>query len=427
MERSDLQTGEDRHESWRALIAALSSIVAAGSCATLAGLLLTQFSSQFGWTTSALSAGVAINMLLYGLTAPFAIHAMEKYGIRRVSITALALIIAGSLLCMIPNQILFNVSWGLLVGLGVGSLTMAYGALVARMWFDKHQGTAAGILTASAVVGQFALLPLWARLSEIHGWRAPLIGCAVLAAVAIVVNYRLMPANRAFATESRASAGTVQKRFVDILTVLLSAFKSRVFWVLVLLFVICGATTNGILWSHFTPAAHDHGMPVTAASSVLFLVGIFNILGTVSSGWLCDRISPRLILAVVFVARGCTLFWLPLILSSEFDPPIVAFGVLFGILDVATVPPVIALCNRVFGREGPAIFGWINAFHQVGAGSMAAFGGVIRSTWGSYYLMWQLAGMLCVFAAVLVYTSRYKEQQRAVEEVLDTGTSVKPH
>ncbi|WP_161958756.1 MFS transporter [Ferruginivarius sediminum] len=407
MAQEGIYTDVHPRKQWAALFVAVLSIVAAGSFTTLAGLLSTNFESEFGWTASAMSLGIGVNMALYGLTAPFAIFAMQKYGIRRVSVIALCILIAGSAVCLIPNLALFNFSWGLLVGLGTGTLTMAYGALVARTWFGGRQGTVTGIVTAAAVVGQFALLPLWAEAADMFGWRAPLIGSAVLAGLAIVANIALMGDERKYAPNAVPAAEVEKRRFVDVFHVVYEAVRSRPFWTLAFLFAICGATTNGVMWSHFTPAVCGVGMSATAASSVLFLIGVFNVVGTMASGWLTDRISPRMILAFVFFARAGTLFWLPLIISSDFDPQIVTFGILFGILDVATVPPVIALCNRAFGDNGPAVFGWVNAVHQVGAGAMAFSGGLIRTNFGSYDPMWIATGVLCVIAAVMVYSSRY--------------------
>lgn len=415
MGREALDPGIDPRKQWAALVAAVVSIVAAGSYTTLAGLLSTTATAELGWSVSSISGGIGLNMALYGLTAPFAIFAMEKFGIRKVSVVALCTLMAGSALCLVPNLFLFNFSWGLLVGLGTGSLTMAYGALVARTWFGANQGTVAGVLTASAVFGQFAILPLWAELAALFGWQAPLLGCTALAAVAIVVNLLLMGDERRHAAEADGvRAGN--KRFTDIFRVLFTVMKSRAFWTLVGIFLICGATTNGVMWSHFIPAAGDAGMSATAASSVLFLIGVFNVFGTVASGWLADRISSRLILAFVFVGRGATFLWLPLIMASDFDARIATFGILFGILDVATVPPVIVLCNRVFGREGPTVFGWINGFHQIGAGTMAFTGGMIRTTYGSYDLLWMIAGVLCIVAATLAYANRYRTYQLAAAE-----------
>lgn len=393
-------------DGWAILFATTLAIIAAGSYTTLAGLLLTKLSSAFGWNAASISTGVAVNMIMYGLVAPFGIFFMERYGVRNVSIAALCFLITGSAVCLIPNIGLFNVAWGLLVGFGTGLLTMAYGAYVARRWFKDKIGIVTGILTASAVVGQFALLPLWSILADSFGWRAPLFGCSALsfmAILAVIVFVHDKPS-----PETDAVTKPFENGLYKVIEVLLLSMRSRAFWILVLLFLICGATTNGIMWSHFTPAAVDCGIDVTFASSILFLIGVFNIVGTIGAGWLSDRMNSRLVLAFVFFGRAGTLLWLPLILIAGFDPKLIVFGVLFGVLDVATVPPVIVLCNRVFGKDGSAIFGWINAFHQVGAGAMAFTGSIIRTNTGSYNMLWVLSGLFCLFAAGVVFASRYE-------------------
>lgn len=395
-----------KFDDWPILLAAILAIIAAGSYTTLAGLLLTKLSLAYAWNAASISTGVAINMIMYGLVAPFGIFFMERYGVRYVSIWALCFLIFGSAVCLIPNIGLFNVAWGLLVGFGTGLLTMAYGAYVASRWFIEKIGIVTGVLTASAVVGQFALLPLWSALADIFGWRAPLIGCAILsfcAILAVIAFVHDKPSPKSISVTKPFEDGLLK-----VLKVLFVSMRSRAFWVLVFLFLVCGATTNGIMWSHFTPAAVDSGIGVTVASSILFLIGVFNIVGTIGAGWLSDRMSSRIILAFIFFGRAGTLLWLPLILASGFDPRLIVFGVVFGILDVATVPPVIVLCNRVFNKDGAAVFGWINAFHQIGAGAMAFTGAVIRTNVGSYDLLWIMSGAFCLIAAGAVFVSSYK-------------------
>ena len=398
-------------KNWNVLLVTAFTIIASGSFTTLSGLLTATFVSKFGWSTSEISIGVSINMLLYGLTAPFAIQVMKKYGVCTVTTSALLLMIIGSLLILSQNMFVFNLSWGLLVGLGTGSLTMAYGAYVAKNWFPiEKQGLVSGILTASAVVGQFVLLPFWASTVNTHGWYTPLLGSSLIALIAIVLNLMFLPKQLEDESPSLTYTDSQRNLFVEVSKVFLSVIKSRAFWVLSIIFIICGATTNGLLWSHFISACTDAGISVVNASSVLFLVGIFNVVGTVFSGWITDRISPRLILAIVFLARAGTLLWLPLIIMSDFDAKMLVFGVLFGILDVATVPPVITLCNKVFGDNGPSVFAWINAFHQLGAGTMALSGGIIRTTMGDYQFMWLTAAFLSVITVAVAYSDRFDKR-----------------
>ena len=410
------------------LIATMASIVAAGSYTTLAGLLITQFAIDLGWTAATVSVGVALNMLLYGVTAPFALILMDRYSIRTVSIAAMILLLAGSAVCLWPSPLGFNSAWGLLVGLGTGCLTMAYGAHVARLWFPRSVGTVSGVLTAAAVVGQFALLPLWTAAMTRFGWQAPIIGCGVLTVTAIMLNWMWMEEPKVRHQDRRGPSHASPDRpnpegaaetpalflaFGEVVIDLLHFMRRRPFWILVLLFLICGATTNGIMWSHFTPAVVDCGINVEFASFVLALVGIFNVAGTMAAGWLADRISSRVILMVVFFGRSLTLLWLPLIFWGAFETQLVVFGVIFGMLDVATVPPVIVLCNRVFGRNGAVVFGWINAFHQLGAGGMAFAGAHIRTQLGSYDLLWFVTGVIAMVAAFLVFLDRYEARDSA--------------
>lgn len=391
------------------LVAGITSIVAAGSYTTLAGLLTTDLVETLGWGVDAIGPGIGINMLFYGLTAPVSIYAMQRYGIARVANLALVLLIMGSALILFPMPLVFNIAWGFVIGIGTGCLTMAYGSLIVKTWFPDRQGTISGYLVASSVFGQFALLPVWSEVMEAFGWRAPLIGSAMIAAVAIGINLvflRERPGFRSVREATRRPTG--DGFFESVFQSLLGAFRTRIFWVLVVLFMICGATTNGIMWSHFTMAAALCGLTVTAASSVLLLVGVFNVIGTTASGWLTDRISVRLILAVVFLVRALTLLWLPSMLDGVLDYRLVTFGMIFGIMDVATVPPVIAICNRVYGENGPSIFGWVNAFHQLGAGLMAYSGSVIWLVFGSYDPLWYVSGGLCAVACLVVFNGRYQ-------------------
>ncbi|MBX4935280.1 MULTISPECIES: MFS transporter [Rhizobium] len=385
------------------LIAGITSIVSAGSYTTLAGLLTTNFVKQLGWSVSSISPGIALNMILYGLTAPFAIYAMRRFGIAKVANIALLMLVTGSGMALVPNPLMFNFAWGIIIGIGTGCLTMAYGSLIVSIWFPRQQGAISGCLVASSVFGQFALLPFWSEVMSIFGWRAPLIGSAGIAALAILANVFLLRGH-AEAPNARYCGPIGPALFSG----LSGAAKTWIFWVLAALFMICGATTNGIMWSHFTLAASICGLTVTAASSVLLLVGVFNVLGTTISGWLTDRVSVQIILAVAFAVRALTLLSLPFVLTGDFGAEIITFAIVFGIMDVATVPPVIAICNRVYNDDGPAVFGWVNAFHQIGAGAMAYYGSILWLEHGSYNPLWYASGVLCLIATGIVFASKYK-------------------
>jgi predicted MFS family arabinose efflux permease len=150
-------------------------------------------------------------------------------------------------------------------------------------------------------------------------------------------------------------------------------------------------------------------MPVTAAASLLAVIGIFDIVGTVASGWFTDRFSPRRLLAVYYGLRGLSLMFLPMLLADTVHPPMVLFIVFYGLDWVATVPPTIALCREHYGDDGAIVFGWVLASHQVGAALVAFLGGVARDAFGSYDVVWYSSGALCAVAALMALVIRQRD------------------
>jgi hypothetical protein len=189
---------------------------------------------------------------------------------------------------------------------------------MAHMWrgsgFRARSGLVSGVLTAAAVVGQFALLPLWTAAMTRYGWQAPIIGCGLLTIAATGLNWLWMGEAEDRRQDRQGRKVPQQPLFLvvgEVVIDLLRYMRRRPFWILVLLSLICGAKTNGIMWSHFTPAAVDCGITVEAASFVLALIGIFNVAGTMAAGWLADRMSSRVILMVVFFGGRSLCFGFP--------------------------------------------------------------------------------------------------------------------
>lgn len=397
---------------WIVATVAALAIVTAGAFMTLAGLLVGPLHEEFGWSRSTIGVGTLVAMVVYGGTAPFAAALMDRFGLRLVAGGALLLVGAGAgLTATMTRPWQFVLYWGVLVGLGTGACAMAFAASVTERWFVARRGLVTGLLTAASVLGQFAFLPVLSQVIEGFGWRTAALGLMVAAGGAlllVVVLLRDHPADlggrpygaQRFVPRPVAAPGSARRA----LRTLRRAAGTAPFWLLTGTFAVCGASTNGVMWTHFEPAAHDHGMPVTVAASLLSLVGIFNVAGTVGSGWLTDRFDARRLLAGYYAARGLSLLLLPLLLSDRAGAPLVTFAVVFGLLDVATVPPTIALCRRFYGGDAAVVFGWVSAGHQVGAGAVAFAGGLLRDSLGSYDAVWAAVGVLCAGAALLAMT-----------------------
>ena len=163
-------------------------------------------------------------------------------------------------------------------------------------------------------------------------------------------------------------------------------------------------------------------MATTTAAGLLMVVGIFDIVGTVASGWLTDRIDPRTLLLVYYTFRGVGLVLLPWLLAESVHPSMVLFIVVYGLDWVATVPPTVALCRRIFGAEGTIVFGWVFASHQLGAAAAALGAGIVRDTFGTYTYAWFGGAALCLIAAVLSISLRRQPPSPPARPDRDTST-----
>ncbi|GAA1940903.1 MFS transporter [Microbacterium aoyamense] len=399
------------HPAWWVAAVAFVALLAAAGFRAAPGALMVPLHEEFGWSTSIMSLAVSVNLLLFGLTAPFAAALMDRFGMRQVVATALTLVAlgaGGSVFMTASWQLL--IFWGLLIGLGTGSMALVFAATVANRWFVHRRGLVMGILTAGSATGQLIFLPPVALLAETTGWRSASLVVAAAALLAVPLVWfvlRDQPADLGVApygedpehyTPPEPVGGGAARRALGALAF---AARTRAFWALAIAFAICGATTNGLIGIHFIPSAHDHGMATTTAAGLLAVVGIFDIVGTIASGWLTDRFDPRKLLIIYYAFRGVGLLMLPWLLAETIHPSIVLFVVIYGLDWVATVPPTAALCREIFGERGTIVFGWVFAAHQIGAAIAALAAGVIRDAFGEYTYAWWGGAALCAVAAIL--------------------------
>lgn len=409
-------TGHRIHPAWWVAAVAFLALLGAAGFRAAPGALMVPLHEEFGWSMSTMSLSVGINLLLYGLVAPFAAALMDRFGMRQIiagALTLVALGAGGSTLMTASWQL--HIFWGVLIGTGTGSMALVLAATVANRWFVARRGLVMGVLTAGSATGQLIFLPPVAALAEDVGWRPASLVIAVAALAVAPIAWLVMrdhPHDRGvlpFGADPQTwvppaeATGGAMGRAIDGLRF---AVRHKAFWALALAFAICGATTNGLIGIHFIPSAHDHGMSQATAAGLLALVGIFDIVGTIASGWLTDVFDPRWLLVAYYFFRGVGLLVLPLLLSETVHPSMLLFIIVYGLDWVATVPPTAALCREIFGEQGTIVFGWVFAAHQIGA-ALAAFGaGVIRDVFGAYTWAWWGGAMLCVIASVLSFAVR---------------------
>jgi MFS family permease len=396
------------HRAWLVAAVTFLTLICAAAFRSTTSILFMPLEMEFGWSRSLTSTALAVNLVVYGVTAPFAATLMERFSPKRVAVAALGLVALGTGLTTVmtePWQLMLY--WGVFVGIGTGCLALVFASLVANRWFSEKRGLVTGVFSAAYATGQLIFLPALSSVVMVDGWRIASLVVALFSAAVIpffLIVFRNSPSEVGIepygGPHPVSSGGAAPRNARETLSVLFTAAGKPAFWILAGTFFVCGWTTNGLIGAHFIPAAHDHGMPVGTAASLLAVVGIFDFIGTILSGWLTDRVNPVILLVFYYGLRGLALFTVPFVLGPHVEPPLFFFIVFYGLDWIATVPPTIELCRRYFGlAQSPSIYGWVFASHMVGAAIAAAFAGAIRDAQGSYFIAWITAAVLCLIAA----------------------------
>ena len=400
------------HPAWTALVVTFLTLMATAGFRSAPSVLIIPLEDAFGWSRSQISLAIGINVLLYGLIAPFAAALMERFTVRKVVMTALSFVALSALATTQMTQTWHLwLLWGVCVGLGTGSMALVFAATIANRWFIKNKGIVVGILTAAGASGQLVFLPLLSHFAITYGWKS--VSITIAAASLIVV-----PLIYLFLKESPQAIGTTpygapedwqpapksdMSAFQLAIDTIKKAKSDYDFKVLFFTFFVCGLSTNGLIGTHLIPAAHDHGMAEPVAASLLALVGVFDVVGTLASGYLTDKYDPRKLLFFYYGFRGLSLFLLPSILFASVHPSTLVFVIFYGLDWVATVPPTMVLCRTILGSSrGTIVYGWVFVAHQIGA-STAAFGAaLLRVHFGDYAIAFYISAAMCIVSALAV-------------------------
>ncbi len=401
------------HYAWIvATLTFLTLLVVAGIRAT-PSVLIVPLERAFGWGRDQITLAVSIGLFLFGMMGPFAAAAMQRFGVRRTMIVALVLLasaMGGSAFVRTPLQLVLT--WGVLAGLGTGTMAMVLGVTIVTRWFDARRGSVLGLLTAATATGQLLFLPLLAWIVSRQDWRVVVWIVSGAALLLIPLVFFFMPERpadvglrRYGATQTDPVAGATANPVAIAFSALAEAARTRTFWLLFLTFFVCGLSTNGLIGTHLIAFCADNGIPEVQAAGMLAAMGVFDIIGTTFSGWLSDRYDNRWLLFIYYGLRGLSLLYLP---YSDFSfYGLGLFTMFYGLDWIATVPPTVRLTTAQFGAErGPIVYGWIGAGHQMGA-AVAAFGaGVLRVQTNRYVEAFVLAGLACLVSAIMALLIR---------------------
>ncbi|WP_320196187.1 MFS transporter [Agrobacterium rosae] len=400
------------HYGWVVAATTFLTMLATAGAMGSAGVMIQPLHQEFGWDIADISTAMAVRLVLFGLLGPFAAAFMNHFGIRQVVSTALGMIVFGIVASFFMTEVWqLLLLWGVVIGVGTGMTALVLGATVATRWFSKRRGLVIGLMTASNATGQLVFLPLLAALTEAYGWRTALTMTVAVLAIAFTLVLLLMrdhPADVGLPAYGETTIYKPPKHDHKILTTLgsplvtlKSVSGSPVFWVLFGTFFICGLSTNGLIQTHWISICGDFGMAAVTAAGTLAVIGIFDFVGTIFAGWLSDRYDNRILLFWFYGLRGLSLIYLSFSGFSTIELSV--FAIFYGLDWVATVPPTVKLAAENFGREKAGlIFGWVFAGHQFGAATAAFGAGWFKSDYDTYMPALQIAGVMCLLAAVAV-------------------------
>jgi sugar phosphate permease len=418
------------HYAWMIVGVAFVTFLVSAGVRSAPSVLIVPLEQEFGWSRASISFAIGVQLLVYGLIGPFSAGLVDRFGLRRTlmgAITVTALSFSGTLLVSEPWHL--AIVWGIGNGLGTGCAALVLAAVIANRWFVARRGIAIGVLTGSAAMGQLIFLPLLANIVTHFGWR-PSVWTACIAAACVLPLIALLmydrPADlglKPYGVPADAPDPVVPPRanpFTAAFAALGEASGSRDFWLLSASFFVCGATTFGLIGTHFIPLCLDHGFTEGVAADMLAAMGVCNVVGTLASGWLTDRFDSRYLLCWYYALRGVSLLFLPYAFDYSFWG-LAAFGLFYGFDWITTVPPTVRLTSSIFGlQKSGIVYGWIMVMHQIGAAVFAYASGLFRTQFGNYDGAMVVSGALCMVAAVLVLRIG-RPQAAAPRPALATG------
>lgn len=387
-------------------------------------VLIHPLEAEFGWSRALIASAVSMNLLLFGVAAPISGWAIDKFGPRKVMLGSLMMLVVGVSGTIAMTQFWqFFLVWGIIVGLGAGGVGSVLTATVGNRWFAARRGLALGILGSASSTGQIIFLPLFMAMITYAGWRMGSMALIVVALILLPLIYLFMRDDPseiglepygAGQPGAASGGGAASLRGMPAKNATITpreVISHPTFWLLAGSFFVCGGTANGLIGTHLIPHEIEIGIPQIAAASLLGIMGGLNMVGTIFSGWMVDRIQPHKWLALVYALRGVSLLILPFV--HDFTGLFV-FAVIYGLDWFATVPPSMMITADTFGKQNVGkVYGWIFMSHQIGAAIMASAAGAVRTWLGDYHLAFFTGGFIAMIAATLALRIKLKPREAA--------------
>jgi MFS family permease len=358
------------------------------------GFFVQPMSREFAWGRDIFGLALAVQNLLWGLGQPVAGAIADRFGVLRVMCVG-AVLYAGGLLMMryAATPLSLNLGAGVLIGFGLSgcSFNLVLSAF-SKLLPPERRGLALGAGTAAGSFGQFLFAPFGVGLIANFGWQAALTVFALLMLL-------IIPLSLALATPPATSANVPAANQQSFRTAMAEAFGHRSYVLLMLGFFTCGFQL-AFITVHLPSYLVDRGMPVQTGGWVVAAIGLFNIIGSLSVGWLQNRFPKRYILSAIYFTRALSIVVFISFPITTFSA--IAFGVVTGLTWLSTVPPTSALVALMFGtRWFATLYGFAFVSHQVGGFLGVLLGGIVFEKFGSYTPIWWLSVLFGVLSALI--------------------------
>ncbi|XID95573.1 MFS transporter [Paenibacillaceae bacterium WGS1546] len=398
------------HYGWIILLLAFLALLTVQGVRSAFGAFMVPWEHEFHATRSAVSLVAVISFIVYGISQPIIGYLIDRLGIRKV-LSYSALIVGMSTLLMFFATSMWQllILFGFFSSVGFGGASSVTASVAVTNWFHRRRGVALGAITAGMSAGQLVVVPLSLLLIERYDWRlAGLIIGAALVCIVFPLLYLLLRTHpsekglRPYGDTGERDSATLaapeaerRSRLGSSVTIV----KSRSFWMLAIPYMLCGYTAVGLMETHLIPLAQHQGHSMHVAGATVSILALFNIAGTLISGQLADRVDNRLFLFFLYSTRGLSLI---LLLSSEQWGLLIAFAVVFGLVDFATISPTMVLAGRYFPKRTIGFtFGLLSLSHQIGSALGALIPGLLYDATGGYEVAFISAIVLLIGAALL--------------------------
>ena len=361
------------------------------------GLFSDVFVKDLQSTVTQFGLAIGIQMLLWGMFAPIFGAMADKIGGNKVTIIAFVFMALGIyLLYSGPNTgIFFQINLGLLVGIGLGgtAISVQIGE-VGKHFPNKTRGLAIGIVVAMASIGYF-FSPLYTKFAlTAFGWEKTLQTFLYFIIFGMIAGIFLFPVKKETSTSNN-----IKINEQTISEALKEAFSHKGFVLLTFGFFVCGFNIT-LVSAHIPGYIQERGFEAWTAFAILSLIGLFNIFGTLSFGYLSGKYSKKILLSILYFSRGIVLILFLVLPTSTYVA--LGFGIIYGYLWLSTIPPTNGIISQVFGTKYLSmLYGLVFFSHQIGSFFGAYLGGYFFDQYGSYDYAWYLSIALSFFATVV--------------------------